>query len=113
MTMSSEALAATRLGVRHAGSQLGRLGVVAPAGDSIPSPDSDLEVRLELPLPGGMRANSETAFFVYGSCFHHRLRVRKIELLTGSEATPVTYGMPRADLHTAVHQLDGARPREA
>jgi glycosyltransferase involved in cell wall biosynthesis len=108
--MSSEALASTRLEVRHAGSQLGRLGVVAATGDSIPNPDPDLEVRLEVPLPAGMPASSETAFFIYGSCFHRRLRIRAIEVLTGSEATPATYGMPRADLHAAVHQSDAARP---
>ena len=100
--MSSEALSATRL------RQLGRLGPMTAADDSISVSDPDLKARLEVPLPAALPANSETAVFVYGSCFHRRLRVRSVEVRAGSEAAPATYGMPRADLHAALHQFDAA-----
>ncbi len=40
--------------------------------------DANLEERLETRLPAGLPAECETAVFVYGSCFHRRLGVRRL-----------------------------------
>ena len=84
----------------------------AAPGESVRGSDPDLEVRIEAPLPAGLPAGCATAVFVYGSCFHRRLRVRAIQVDAGATAVKATIGMPRKDLHDALHE-SGAGPGSA
>ncbi len=61
---------------------------------------------METALSAGLPAGCETAVFVYGSCFHRHLDVRRIEVVAGDSATRITHGMPRNDLYQALHRLD-------
>ena len=81
-----------------------------PRASRFPAPIRISRCASRCPCPTTLPANSETAAFVYGSCFHRRLRVRGLEVQAGRDATPATHGMPRADLHAALHQFDVARP---
>ncbi len=64
---------------------------------------------METPLPAGLPAACETAAFVYGTCFHPRLEIRRLELVAGGEAARATHGMPRNDLYEALHGLESER----
>ena len=66
-----------------------------------------LELRVETPLPLGLPARCRTALFVYGSCFHRRLGVRRVEVIAGGETVRATAGMPRADVHRTLHPFEG------
>jgi glycosyltransferase involved in cell wall biosynthesis len=73
------------------------------AGEAIPVSDPSLEVRIETPLPVGLPPDTATAVFIYGSCFHHDLGVRRIDVLAGGVATRATHGMPRQDVYEQLH----------
>jgi glycosyltransferase involved in cell wall biosynthesis len=75
-------------------------------------PDPELELRVETQLPEGLPAGTRTAVFVYGSCFHRRLRVKRIELTAGGEPVAATVRMPRADIHRTLHPFEGESGRE-
>ena len=61
---------------------------------------------METRLPAGLPAECETAVFVYGSCFHRRLGVRRLSVSAGGDPARATHGMPRNDLYEALHRLD-------
>jgi glycosyltransferase involved in cell wall biosynthesis len=87
--------------------------VVASASDRcLRGPDPELELRVETGLPSGLPGGCRTALFIYGSCFHRRHRVRRIELLAGDAAVPAHSGMPRADVHRTMHPFEGESGRE-
>ena len=78
----------------------------------LPGPDPELELRVETQLPAGLPAGTRTAVFVYGSCFHRRLKVRRIELTAGDATAAATVRMPRADIHRTLHPFEGQSGRE-
>ena len=57
---------------------------------------------METSLPAGLPPGCETALFVYGSCFHRRLDIRKLEVHAGASPARATQGMPRNDLYEAL-----------
>jgi glycosyltransferase involved in cell wall biosynthesis len=63
---------------------------------------ADLVASLESPLPAALPAGRGTAVFCYGTCFHRRARVERIELLAdGVRHRPAASGMPRLDVFRA------------
>jgi glycosyltransferase involved in cell wall biosynthesis len=71
-----------------------------------------LELRVETQLPAGLPARCRTAVFVYGSCFHRRLNVRRVEIVAAGETVRATSRMPRADIHRTLHPFEGDSGRE-
>ncbi len=66
--------------------------------------DPELDLRVQTHLPRTLPAGCATALFVLGSCFHRRLPIRRLEMLVDGVATDVAaQGMPRLDLHSALH----------
>lgn len=63
---------------------------------------ADLVASLESPLPAALPAGRGTAVFCYGTCFHRRARVERIELIVdGVRHRPAATGMPRPDVFHA------------
>jgi glycosyltransferase involved in cell wall biosynthesis len=71
---------------------------VALGGDQSRS-DPDLEVALESHLPESLPVGSAAAIFLYGHCFHRRMPIAGLTLVTdGVRHSPVAVRMPRRDL---------------
>jgi glycosyltransferase involved in cell wall biosynthesis len=61
--------------------------------------ESGVVVNLERPLPSELPADSPTAVFVIGTCFHRTEQIRDLELtVDGTPHQPAAWGMPRPDL---------------
>src|SRR4051794_34990925 len=77
---------------------------VAPPQAPAVAVDEDLEVDLEVPLPETIPAGRATAVFCFGTCFHRRQAVERLEIIVGGVAhEPTAWGMPRLDLFRALH----------
>jgi glycosyltransferase involved in cell wall biosynthesis len=60
---------------------------------------SDLDVRLDAPLPATLAVGSGTALFVSGTCHARGERVERLSLLVDGDEQPLmAHGMPRIDL---------------
>jgi hypothetical protein len=86
--------------------------VVSASDRCLRGPDPELELRVETELPSSLPAGCRTAIFVYGSCFHRRLRVRRIELIAGAVSVRADSRMPRADVHRTLHPFESESGRE-
>src|SRR5829696_5242973 len=75
-------------------------------------PDPELELRVETRLPSSSPPGCRTAVFVYGSCFHRRHTVRRIELIADGTTVRADSRMPRADVHRTLHPFEGESGRE-
>ncbi|MGZ4172275.1 MAG: glycosyltransferase, partial [Solirubrobacteraceae bacterium] len=68
------------------------------------TPDGELRVQLDAPLPDELAVGAGTAVFVLGWCFSPEARIRSLELVVDGEAEPVlAHGMPRLDVFQAMH----------
>ena len=76
------------------------------------APDPELELRLETELPPTLPPGCRTAIFIYGSCFHRRRRVRRIELVVDGVTVRADSRMPRADIHRTLHPFESSAGRE-
>jgi glycosyltransferase involved in cell wall biosynthesis len=66
--------------------------------------DSDLEATLEVPLPAAIPAGRPTAVFCFGTCFHRRQAIERLEIaVDGVPHRPTAWGMPRLDLFHSLH----------
>jgi hypothetical protein len=50
--------------------------------------------------------------FVYGSCFHRTMAIRRIEVAAGEATVRAIAGMPRADVHRALHPFQSESGHE-
>lgn len=65
---------------------------------------SELDVRLDLPLPGGLVTGSKVVLPLIGACFHPGRRIQSLSVDAGEGPVPVrTDAMPRRDLYEALH----------
>jgi glycosyltransferase involved in cell wall biosynthesis len=61
--------------------------------------ESGVVVNLERPLPSELPADTPTAVFVIGTCFHRTEQIRDLGLtVDGTPHPPAAWGMPRPDL---------------
>jgi glycosyltransferase involved in cell wall biosynthesis len=68
------------------------------------TPDGDLEVNLEVPLPAAVPVGRATAAFCFGTCFHRRRPIDRLEVsVDGVPHRPTAAGMPRLDLFHSLH----------
>lgn len=68
----------------------------------------ELRVDLESSLPASVSAGHGTAIFLFGTCFHPRLRIRGLDVLVGGVPHEVTaHSMPRFDRYSALHPALG------
>ena len=65
---------------------------------------TDLQLRLDTPLPPRLPVGRATAIFCLGSCFHRHEDIRQLELVVdGRRQAPTAYRMPRLDLFRELH----------
>jgi hypothetical protein len=65
--------------------------------------DTDLVVRLDMPLPASLPVGRGTAVLCLGACFHRHAPLRALELLVdGEPQRPTAWRMPRLDLFQAL-----------
>jgi glycosyltransferase involved in cell wall biosynthesis len=65
---------------------------------------------IETPLPASLPADSATAVFLYGTCFHRHARVAGLEILVdGARHRPLATGMPRPDVYRVL-RAEGTDP---
>ena len=65
--------------------------------------DTDLAVKLEVPVPRFLPVGRGTAIFCFGTCFHRRREVEGVEIAVDGRRHEVTTRMPRPDLFRALH----------
>jgi glycosyltransferase involved in cell wall biosynthesis len=66
--------------------------------------DTDLDVRLDRPLPSALPAGRGTAVFCVGTCFHRHRRVVDMTIsVDGARHRPLAQRMPRLDRFRALH----------
>jgi glycosyltransferase involved in cell wall biosynthesis len=71
--------------------------------------DTELDLRIETEVPTSLPPGAATSLFVFGSCFHRRLRIRGLEVLVdGVPNRASAHGMPRLDVHRMFHPEQGA-----
>ena len=82
---------------------------------SAAEPSGELQVNLETQLPKALAVGRGSSLFVYGTCFHPRLRVTDLKLtVDGAEIEPLAQQMPRTDLYEmALAGIDGSSGGEA
>ncbi len=68
---------------------------------------TEIEVEVESRLPATLPAGKPTALFIYGSCFHRRRPVEKLEVAVNGRRYEAVSGMPRLDLFKSLHPLIG------
>src|SRR3954454_14130106 len=66
--------------------------------------DEDLVVDLEIPLPAAIPVGQATAVICFGTCFHRRQAIERLEVVVdGVPHRPTAARMPRLDLFRALH----------
>ena len=86
----------------------------ASTGEAANAADTELDLRLETEVPTSLPPGAATSLFIFGSCFHRRLRIRGLEVLVDGVPNPVSaHGMPRLDVHRVFHPELGAPARAA
>jgi glycosyltransferase involved in cell wall biosynthesis len=66
--------------------------------------ETELQLRLDTPLPPLLPAGRATAIFCLGSCFHPHKDIRRLELvIDGRRHTPTASRMPRLDVFRELH----------
>jgi hypothetical protein len=65
---------------------------------------TELQLRLDTPLPSCLPVGRATAIFCLGSCFHRHEDIRRLELVVdGGRHAPTASRMPRLDLFKELH----------
>ena len=69
-----------------------------------PTEDADLAVTLDIPVPASLPVGTATAIFCYGTCFHRRHPIERLEIVVEGARHPTTAsGMPRPDRFRELH----------
>jgi glycosyltransferase involved in cell wall biosynthesis len=70
----------------------------------VTSLQTDLQLRLDTPLPSRLPVGRATAVFCLGTCFHRHQAIRRLEILVdGRGHAPTACRMPRPDLFRELH----------
>ena len=70
-----------------------------------PEFDSEIELGLEVKIPGQLPAGRADALFLYGYAFHRRQDVEGLEILVDGQPNRAVGRMPRLDLFKSLHPL--------